>query len=255
MAIVVEFVKDYAPWIYGACALIALWYLRVAILARRERRHSMFALEREAALNRTYRAWSVAFAVIIVMGIVYFLSTVVSDAVQPLVLGDRTPTPSALTRIAVASPTLPLPEISPTTEPPTAAPATPKPKPTPQPLPTVASPVPPTAVPAPVVAAPRCPDPHAVITAPGINAEVSGMVPVSGTAAQQEMQYYKLEFGVGANPAVWSYFAGGEHAIQNAQLGTFNAGALAPGTYSIRVVVVDATGNYPPPCQTTIVVK
>jgi hypothetical protein len=253
LAIVVEFVKDYAPWIYGACALVALWYLRVAVLARRERRHAMFAMEQEAALNRTYGAWSVAFALIIVMGIIYFLSTVVSDAVQPLVLGDRTPTPSALTRV-LASPTLPLPETTPSAEAATQAPATPRPRPTAKPQPTTA-PLPTATVAAPVVASPRCSDPNAVISAPGLNSEVSGMVPILGTAANQQMKYYKLEFGVGATPAVWSYFAGGEHSVENGRLGTLNAGALAPGTYSVRVVVVDATGNYPPPCQTTIVVK
>jgi hypothetical protein len=195
----------------------------------------------------------VAFALIIVMGIIYFLSTVVSDAVQPLVLGDRTPTPSALTRV-LASPTLPLPETTPSAEAATQAPATPRPRPTAKPQPT-AAPLPTATVAAPVVVAPQCPDPNAVISAPGLNAEVSGMVPILGTAANQQMRYYKLEFGVGATPAVWSYFAGGEHSVDNGRLGTLNAGALAPGTYSVRVVVVDATGNYPPPCQTTIVVK
>ncbi len=252
MAVVVEFVKDYAPWIYGACALVALWYLRVAWQARRDRRHAMFSLEREAALNRTYGAWSVAFALVIVMGLVYFLSTVVSQAVQPLVLGDRTPTPLPVTRVA-ASPTLPLPETTPTLEPATPAPATPKPKPTTRPEPTTPAPTPKPVEP--VVAAPACPDPHAIITSPGINAEVSGMVPVMGTATHDQLKYYKLEFGAGANPAVWSYFAGGERPVQSGRLGTLNAGALAPGTYSIRIVVVDVTGNYPTPCQTTIVIK
>lgn len=252
MAVVVEFVKDYAPWIYGACALVALWYLRVAIKARGDRRHAMFSLEREAALNRTYSAWSVAFALAIVMGLVYFMSTVVSQAVQPLVLGDRTPTSLPVTRLA-PSPTLPLPETTPTPEMPTTASATPKPKPTARPEPT--TPVP-TAAPAePVVVAPSCADPHAMITAPSINAEVSGMVPIMGTAMHNQLKYYKLEFGAGPNPAVWSYFAGGEQSVQGGRLGTLNAGALAPGTYSIRIVVVDVTGNYPTPCQTTIVVK
>ncbi len=252
MAVVVEFVKDYAPWIYGACALVALWYLRVAIQARRDRRHAMFSLEREAALNRTYSAWSVAFALAIVMGLVYFLSTVVSQAVQPLVLGDRTPTPLPVTRLA-PSPTLPLPETTPTPELPTVAPVTPKPKPTTRPAPTTPAPTP--MPPEPVVVAPRCADPHATITSPGLNAEVSGMVPIMGTAINDQMKYYKLEFGAGPNPAVWSYFAGGEHPVQGGRLGTLNAGALAPGTYSIRIVVVDITGNYPTPCQTTVVVK
>jgi hypothetical protein len=43
--------------------------------------------------------------------------------------------------------------------------------------------------------------------------------------------------------------------VQSGQLGTLNAGALPPGIYSVRVVVVDATGNFPVPCQTTIVIR
>ena len=77
-------IKDYASWIYGACALVAMWYLRAAIMARRDRRSAVFSLEREAALNRTYNAWSVAFALILVIGVVYLLSTVIVLAVQPL---------------------------------------------------------------------------------------------------------------------------------------------------------------------------
>ena len=33
MAIVIDFVRRLAPWVYGACALMALWYFRVVILA------------------------------------------------------------------------------------------------------------------------------------------------------------------------------------------------------------------------------
>jgi hypothetical protein len=78
------------------------------------------------------------------------------------------------------------------------------------------------------------------------------MVPINGVAIHEQFKYYKLEFGAGANPSVWSYFDGGERPVPGGQLGTLNAGALPPGTYSIRVVVVDTSGNFPAPCQTVI---
>ena len=84
MAVVITLIKEYAPWIYGACALVALWYLRVAFSARHERRYAVFSLEREAAMNRTYGAWTVAIALLVVMGLVYLTSTVVMEAVRPL---------------------------------------------------------------------------------------------------------------------------------------------------------------------------
>jgi hypothetical protein len=224
MAIVIDFVRRLAPWVYGACALMALWYLRAVILARRERRYAVFKLERETALNRVYSAWLAAIVIIMVMGLTYVLSTTVSDAVQPLITeGQPTPTPTGAVLIGAVdiTPTLPLPENTPT----------------------------------PGAVRPRCPDPRAVITSPGINAQVSGMMPIIGTAEHENFKFYKLESGVGTDPSVWSYFDGGDRPVQGARLGTLNAGALAPGTYSVRIVVVDASGNFPPPCQTTIVIR
>lgn len=247
MAIVVDFIQRFAPWVYGACILVALWYLRVVILARRERRYAVFNLERETALNRVYNAWMVAIALAAVMGLTYLISTVVADAVQPLVQENMpTPTPTGiLIDQPSVSPTLPLPETTPTSTATRRSRPTPRPQPTPAPLET----------PTPAIIRPRCPDPRAVITAPGINAVVSGIVPILGTAVHERFQFYKLEYGAGAGPAVWSYFDGGDRPVQGGRLGTLNAGALAPGTYSIRVVVVDVTGNFPEPCQTTIVIR
>ena len=107
----------------------------------------------------------------------------------------------------------------------------------------------------PAVESPRCPDPRAVITSPGLNASVSGMVPVFGTAMHEEFKFYKLEYGIGAHPGDWSYFDGGETPVKDGRLGTLNAGALPPGTYGIRVVVVDVTGNFQTPCQTAILIR
>lgn len=248
MAIIVDFIRQYAPWVYGACALTALWYLRIVLLARRERRHAVFTLEREVAMNQVYGAWMAALGIGLVMGLVYLLSTVVSDAVRPLVESDRpivVPAETITEGEPSPTPTLPLPEITPTQA------ATLRPRPTARPQPTLG----PLDTPTPASQSPRCPDPRAVITAPGVNAQVSGMVPVLGSAAHEVFAYYKLEYGIGANPGVWSYFDGGERAVQAGQLGVLNAGALAPGTYSVRVVVVDTTGNFPPPCQTTVVIR
>lgn len=251
MAIIVDFIRQYALWAYAACALVALWYLRVVFQARHERRNAVFTLERETAMNRVYGAWTATVFLLIVMGLIYLLSTVVSDAVRPLV-EDGQPT-AVLTGALLpegtpsATPTLPLPEITPTLT------ATLRPRPTARPQPTLA-PLD-TATPAPQ--RPRCADPRAVITSPGINAQVSGPVTIMGTAMHAQFNYYKLEYGLGGSPTQWSFFAEGNQPITNGPLGVFNAAlTLPPGTYSVRVVVVDATGNYvDPPCQTTFVLR
>jgi len=245
MAVVITLIKEYAPWIYGACALVALWYLRVAFSARHERRYAVFSLEREAAMNRTYSAWTVAIALLVVMGLVYLTSTVVLEAVKPLTSELMTPTPIVVTP-SRPTPTLPAPEATPTDAP------TARPRPTLRPQPTVAMTPSPAA---PAVQAPRCPDARAAISSPGLNAAVAGMTPIMGTATHPQFQYYKLEYGAGPTPAVWSYFDGGDRAVQGGRLGTLNAGALAPGTYAIRVVVVDKTGNFVEPCQTVVVIR
>ncbi len=258
MAIIIQIIREYAPWVYGICALIALWYLRIVLVARRERRFAVFSLEREAALNRTYNAWSVAFGLVAVIGVIYFLSTAVADAVQPFVEDVRTPTATATIARASPSPTLPVLSPQGQTPAPTSAATrgTPTPgRPTPTPRATSATPTAAPTTPAPAVSAPGCPDPRAVITSPGMNAQVSGSVAIMGSAAHESFKYYKLEYGAGAGPAVWSYFDGGENPVRGGRLGTLNAGALPPGTYSIRIIVVDASGNYPPPCQTTIIRK
>ncbi len=257
MAIIVDFIREYAAWVYGVCALIALWYLRVVLLARRERRYAVFTLEREAALNRVYSSWGVAFLLIMLMGVVYLLSTVVAEAVRPLVEADRgTATPTLMAASAfgtpTATPTLPQTELTPET------PTTPTRRPPPTARPT-RTPIPPPAesptAAAPVVQRPQCPTGSAVITSPGVGAQVSGMVPIVGTAIHENFQFYKLEYGAGANPGVWSYSDGRDQPVQGGQLGVLNASALPPGTYSVRVVVVDTSGNFPPPCQTTIEIR
>lgn len=250
MAIIVDFIRQYALWVYGACAFVALWYLRVVLLARRERRNAVFTLERETAMNRVYGAWTVAIALILVMGLIYLLSTVVFDAVRPLVAEDQpTSAPSEILPGGQPSitPTLPLPEITPTNT------ATLRPRPTARPQPTLA----PLDTPTPAPRRPSCADPRSAIAAPGLNAQVSGMVSIIGTAVHERFNYYKLEYGPGASPSdsEWSFFAEGNQPVNNGLLGTLNAGFLPPGTYSIRITVVDASGNFPPTCQTTIVIR
>lgn len=251
MAIIVEIIRQYAPWIYGACALVALWELRIVVLARQERRYAVFNLERETALNRVYGAWVAAIMLALAMGTVYLLSTVVSEAVKPLIEQDRfTPTPGlvAAAGTPTETPTLPLPETTPT------ATATRQVRPTPRPLPTQAPQE--ISTPTPEPRRPACPDARAVITAPGVDAQLSIPVTVIGSATHENFSYYKLEYGPGPNPAdsQWSFFAEGNQPVSNGRLGVLSS-ALPPGVYSIRIVVVDTSGNFPPPCKTTFSIR
>ncbi len=242
MRVLLELVAGYAKWIYLACALAAVWYLRVVYLARKERKAALFALEKEAARNQVYAAAGATLAIVAIMAGTYFASTtlvtIVPEPAEAPLLG--TPT---VVLLATPTPT-PQPTPTPTTTP-TPTPTRVRVRPTPRPVPT------PTPTPAP----PQCPDPRAVITSPGQGAVLTGPTQITGTAQHEIFQFYKLEFGIGPNPQQWSYFDGKETPVVNGVLGTFNASAVPNGVYTIRLVVVDQTGNYPPPCQVTVTVQ
>jgi len=127
----------------------------------------------------------------------------------------------------------------------------PPPTDTPTPLPP-----PPTDTPVPVVQAPACPDGRALIFQPGVNQVVSGFVPVIGSATHDQFDYYKLEFAPGANAeGGFVYFDGTAVQISGGVLGNFNSPGVPNGVYTIRLIVVDTTGNFPPPCSVTVTVQ
>ncbi len=45
------------------------------------------------------------------------------------------------------------------------------------------------------------------ITSPEMGQEVRGLVPIIGSASVSNFQFYKVEFGFGANPSDWSVIA------------------------------------------------
>jgi len=77
---------------------------------------------------------------------------------------------------------------------------------------------------------------------------LEGVVEIRGTVDMADFWYYKVEFAVGANPAEtdWRWIGRGEDLTINGHLATWNTSGLSPGVYSLRLVVVDITGNYPP---------
>lgn len=238
MAVLVKIIGNNAVWIYAACLVAALFLLRTAILARRERQQAAFSLEREAALNRTHATFRWAILVLVIMGLTYFIANYLSVAVEPIIAqADPTPTPVFL----IDTPT-PTPEATlPPTETPTITP-TPRPRATPRPVdtPVLATPTPS----APVVVAPSCPDGRAVIIEPGVGQRVNGPVNVIGTAQTDNFQYYKIEFKPASAPGDFSFYLRRDNPVINGPLGTWNPAGLPPGEYLLRLVTVDITGNF-----------
>ncbi|MBN1218058.1 MAG: hypothetical protein JXM69_03945 [Anaerolineae bacterium] len=227
-------------WIYIGLGLVALIFLRLMWLARKDRARSIFTLERENTRVRMTRAFTGLMVVLGLMLGVYYLSLVTPPMLPP---APNTPTPT------------PMLELPPTPTPPPLLP-TPTPTQTPLPPPTIIIQETPTATPQAAVLgiSPNCPYPNARITQPGDGARVTGIVQISGAAAIDNFDYYKFEFSApGSNE--WNFIQRYDKSVLEGVLGSWNSDTVSPGEYQFRLVVVDATGNYPEPCTIRLIVE
>jgi len=155
-----------------------------------------------------------------------------------------TPTPSYT---PTPTPDAPVEEPTSTPVPPTPAPEEVAPTPTPEE---------PTPTPEPVIVQAVCADPNSAITSPGVGQVVNGVIGVTGTANNPTFQYYKLEYAPGVDATGgFVYFSGQDTPVAGGLLGSFNSTALPNGDYTLRVVVVDQTGNFAAPCQVSVSVQ
>jgi len=96
------------------------------------------------------------------------------------------------------------------------------------------------------------------ITSPRHGSTVSGKVTVRGTAKVDNFWYYKFEYRKDDGQQNWITYDDLKRApVENGVLGEWdlNALQLPDGWYWFRVVVVDRTGNYPPPCEMRVYVR
>lgn len=243
-----NFISNVKLFLYAGCALVFLAAIRYWWSARSERKRTIYGLEKEVAGERSLRALTFAALSLGVAFLIYLADT---NAPAAPASPQRSPTPNVALFI---TPTATVPPPTPTAAPPTPTPlrggglatatATPH-----GPAPT--SPPPPTVVTLP----PDCPDPSVRITSPGIDAHLSGVVSVAGTAAIPNFQYYKVEFAAGDPPQSWHVLGDvRRRQVSGGVLETFNAGTFPPGVYYLRLTVVDQTGNFPvAPCAVRVV--
>ena len=241
MTVFLQFLADNARIIYGAVALIGIYFLYRAFMLRRERRSAIFPIEREVALTHLYRLFGVAVTLLLILGGVWAASNLL---LPEIATGEfaGTATPDVLVLIDTPTPTPLPPTATPTITP------TRKPRPTRRPAPVKVK------TPTPAVVPPACPTQGVVINAPGVGQTLAGPVSIVGTANIPTFQYYKLEWSSASAPEDWHWFAGAESPVSNGVLGAFNPAAVPPGAYNIRLVVVDITGNFPPPCSVKVIV-
>jgi hypothetical protein len=110
--------------------------------------------------------------------------------------------------------------------------------------------------PAPVVVQPACPDQRSLLIRPGENEVLSGIVNIIGTATHESFQYYKIEAAAGAGASSgFVYVGGGSTPVVNGVLASIETSAMYNGAWTLQLIVVDQTGNFPPPCQVTVTVQ
>jgi len=239
---------EYQWWIYAFFGLALLFYLRRAVVARRESLRSIFRLEQEQLRGRYGRSVGLAAFLLLLMAALFGLTNFLLPGVNRP--AQSTPTVTAGPLVAPTLTLTPLPAtVTPTASPTAVRPTRPV-RPTDTPAVVVAD--------TPVVRPAACPDPNVRIISPGINQVVQGNFPVRGTANIANLQYYKVEAGPGRAPRDHEWTVIGQlhyEPVTGGVLETFNSAAYAPGTYTLRLVVVDQTGNYPDPCQVTISVQ
>jgi hypothetical protein len=247
---VLRIIAEYQWWIYGLFGLILLFYLWRALAARREEARSIFKLEQEQARARYGQSVVMSALVLVIIAAVFGTSAFLLPEIDRP--PDQGPTPTVTSGLLVEA-TLTFTPLPPTSTP--TATATPVPLTRPV-RPTATSEV--IATEPPAVRAPNCPNPDVRLTSPGVNQVVQGNVAIRGTASIPNFQYYKIEVGPGTNPkdSEWTVVGQLRHtAVSNGLLETFNSAAYPPGTYTLRLVVVDQTGNYPDPCRVTITIQ
>jgi LysM repeat protein len=83
---------------------------------------------------------------------------------------------------------------------------------------------------------------------PKAGAWLGGVIEAWGTTEIDNFWYYKLEYRHDGLDD-WHYIDGAETAVEDGPLGNWDTRTVADGTYIFRLVVVDKTGNYPPPCE------
>jgi serine/threonine protein kinase len=104
--------------------------------------------------------------------------------------------------------------------------------------------------------APICSQPGVCLSSPRMNQRVSGVLAIEGTAQIEKFQFYKIEIATGEEPAAWSVVhETHDKPVEAGRLEELNSADLPNGVYWLRLVVVDQTGNFPPPAAARIEIR
>ncbi|MBN1580719.1 MAG: hypothetical protein JXA89_08435 [Anaerolineae bacterium] len=249
MYLIIRLLEKYALWVYIACGVGMIVYLRIALAARREGTYALFTLERAQAAKRIYRAsWMILILLLIVVG-VYVLVNYVQAAPPPIVV-DETSIPEADTTTTV-TPTRPQPTSALSTS--TPAPTlTRRPRDTTIVIPTLPAQQTPTSQ---TQAAPAaCPHPNVQVTQPGQNLVIDAGVQVVGTAFKDNFDRYEFKFKNMDIEDEWHWVETFTTPVENGNLGYWVTSHLPAGNYRFMLIAIDKMGNSQE-CTVPVIIK
>ena len=85
--------------------------------------------------------------------------------------------------------------------------------------------------------------PRAIISSPASGQPVAGTFEIRGIAADAHFYQYQLEAGAGEQPGVLREIAVSSTPVWDDCLGRWDTASLASGVYTLRLTVLDASGN------------
>lgn len=96
-----------------------------------------------------------------------------------------------------------------------------------------------------LLAAPYGQDVGVEIVSPGANEVVKGTVSIRGNASIPDFQFYKVEYGVGADPGQW-VVVNDVHItpVEDDVLEVWETTVIPDGPYTLLLTVVEQSGNY-----------
>lgn len=219
MSLIINYIADLAPWIYGLCGLSALVYLYRVRNIRTERLQAIFALERERAAQAMVGIVTGVVGLLLVMGLTYMISNL--DAVieaegglgPPAEVGAEPPSGSAQ---GVDTSLSPADETTGTGQ---------------------------AAIQPDLRNVPFCEDESALLSSPAVDDELAGTVAIQGTAAHDELASYDISIAPGSDPAEQDFTSLERtyHTVRGGLLWEFDTSNIGlSGPYTLRLSVLDA---------------
>ena len=236
---------SYVFYIVGGLGIIV--YLRRARKAFHQRRYTPFPIEREEASATLRDGLIIIIIIIAILATTFYIDRILLVDPSPATGADQSlfspsffaiPTSPAIPSTSLFTPTLSegeeAVEKSENLEEAEAPPSI------------EASDVPPA----------TCDIADVQISAPANAESVSGNVAIMGTANIDDFQFYKIEYGQGANPEFFTIL--GETVLEpvdNGLLMNWATDTLTSDIWTLRLTVVDQSGYFSSPCEIHVVIS